>query len=66
MTLIRDIAQRAMVTGYLTLAAEEELRRLMQVKYGAEDFSAFMKLQRAAMEGVVKQESRELATQQTA
>jgi len=60
---IREVVQQAMTTGYLTIAAEEQLRRLLTTKYGLEDFKAFMKLQQAAMEGQVRQESRELARQ---
>ncbi|WP_199311185.1 hypothetical protein [Trichocoleus sp. FACHB-69] len=61
---IREVVQQAMTTGYLTIAAEEQLRRLLTTKYGLEDFKAFMKLQQAAMEGQVRQESRELARQE--
>lgn len=57
---ISDLVQQAIETGYLTLAAEEQLRSLLQVKNGPEEITAFMRLQRAAMNGSVKQESREL------
>lgn len=57
---ISDLVQQAIETGYLTLAAEEQLRSLLQVKNGPEEITAFMQLQRAAMNGIVKQESREL------
>lgn len=60
MASICEVVQQALVTGYLTIEAEEQLRRLLQRKYGHEDFNAFMKLQQAAMRGYVKQESREL------
>jgi hypothetical protein len=60
MTLIREIVQQALTTGYLTLEAENRLRSLLKTKYDVEDFKAFMKLQAAAFEGAVKQESREL------
>lgn len=59
MTLIRDLVQKALKTGYLTLEAEEQLRVLLATRYGVEDFNAFMSLQEAAMTGQVKQESRE-------
>ncbi|MBD1837583.1 hypothetical protein [Coleofasciculus sp. FACHB-501] len=58
---IREVVQHALSTGYLTVAAEEQLRRLLTTKYGLEDFNAFMQLQQAAMLGQVRQESRELA-----
>ena len=60
MSLIRDLVQQALATGYLTIAAENQLRQLLRTKYGMEDFNAFMALQTAAMSGQVKQESREL------
>lgn len=59
MARIRDLAQQALKTGYLTLEAEEQLRRLLSSRYGLEDFNAFMILQEAAMQGRVRQESRE-------
>jgi hypothetical protein len=60
MILIREIVQQALTTGYLTVEAENELRLLLRTKYDLEDFKAFMKLQAAAFEGLVQQESREL------
>lgn len=59
MTLIRDLVQKAMKTGYLTLEAEDQLRVLLAARYELEDLNAFMILQEAAMTGQVKQESRE-------
>ncbi len=59
MTLIRDIARGAMATGYLSLEAENQLRRLLKAHYELEDFNAFMALQSAVMMGQVRQESRE-------
>lgn len=60
MYLIREVVQQALKTGYLSVAAEEQLRHLLKNKYDLEDLDAFMKLQFAAMSGQVKQESREL------
>jgi hypothetical protein len=61
MLLIRDIVQQALATGYLTIAAQEQLRQLLQTtKYEKEDINAFMALQKAAMDGYVKQEIPEL------
>jgi hypothetical protein len=60
MSLIREIAQQALSSGYLTVEAENQLRQLLSKKYEWEDFRAFIRLQQAAMEGLVKQESREL------
>ena len=58
--LIRELVKQALTTGYLTIEAEENLRILLRKKYELEDFEAFIKLQQAAMLGLVKQESREL------
>lgn len=60
MNLIRKIVHQSLATGYLTVEAEEQLRQLLRTKYDFEDFTAFISLQKAAMEGRVKQESREL------
>jgi hypothetical protein len=57
MVLIRDLVQQVLVTGYLTLAEENQLRSLLKTKYEIEDLNAFMSLQEAAMNGSVKQES---------
>jgi uncharacterized protein YjaG (DUF416 family) len=59
MTRIRDVVQEALTTGYLTVKAENQLRKLLAARYDSEDFNAFMKLQEAAMMGQVRQESRE-------
>lgn len=63
MSLIREIVQQALATGYLTVEAENLLRQMLAKKYDSEDFSAFMTLQRAAMSGRVRQQSRELIQQ---
>ncbi|MBE9045406.1 hypothetical protein IQ255_13530 [Pleurocapsales cyanobacterium LEGE 10410] len=60
MKLIREIAQQALNTGYLTVEAEEKLRIMLRNKYELEDLEAFIDLQQATMIGIVKQESREL------
>lgn len=61
MVLIRDLAQEAMTIGYLTVEAENLLRRMLTTTtYELEDLNAFMTLQLATMSGMVKQESREL------
>ncbi|PLZ88504.1 hypothetical protein CEN44_15195 [Fischerella muscicola CCMEE 5323] len=59
MIRIRDVVQKALSTGYLTVEAENQLRKLLSTRYDLEDFNAFMALQEAAMTGRVKQESRE-------
>ncbi len=57
---IREVVTQAIATGYLTLEAEEQLRRMLSQKYSEEDFEAFIQLQHAAMTGRVRQQSREL------
>lgn len=59
MLYIRELVKQALETGYLTLEAEETLRRMLSTEYSEEDFEAFIKLQQAAMAGLVKQQSRE-------
>ncbi len=59
MTRIRDVVKQALATNYLTVEAENQLRHLLTTQYDLEDFNAFMVLQEAAMNGKVKQESRE-------
>ena len=60
MSRIREIVQNTLKTGYLTIEAEEQLRQLLLTKYEWEDFKAFIRLQQEAMEGRVRQQSREL------
>ena len=60
MKLIREVVKQALKTGYLTLEAEENLRKMLKNKYDLEDLEAFIDLQQATMVGMVKQESREL------
>jgi hypothetical protein len=60
MLAIRDLVHQALTTGYLSVTEEEQLRSLLKAKYTLEDMRAFMQLQLAAMNGCVKQESREL------
>ncbi|KYC43453.1 hypothetical protein WA1_11280 [Scytonema hofmannii PCC 7110] len=59
MILIRDLVRQVMITGFLSVATEEQLRQLLRTKYDLEDFNAFMTLQEAAMAGLIRQESRE-------
>jgi hypothetical protein len=60
MILIREVVRQALRMGYLTVEAEDQLRRLVRTKYDSEDFKAFMTLQQTALTGQVKQESRKL------
>ncbi|GAB1544743.1 hypothetical protein NUACC21_74190 [Scytonema sp. NUACC21] len=58
--MIRDVVRQAMITGFLSVAAEEQLRQLLRTKYDLEDLNAFISLQEAAMAGLIRQESREM------
>jgi hypothetical protein len=58
MITIRDIVHKALANSYLTVEAEEQLRWLLSTQYDQEDLKAFMRLQEAAMDGHVQQESR--------
>jgi hypothetical protein len=60
MMLIRELVEKVLKAGYLSVETEEQLRNLLQTKYDSEDFNAFMDLQQAAMSGFVKQQSREI------
>lgn len=60
MVLIREVVEQAFATGYLSLAAENQLRQLLTTKYEEEDLNAFITLQQAVMDGYVLQQSREL------
>ncbi len=59
MASISDLVQNTIKAGYLTIEAEEQLRKLLATQYSPEDLNAFVTLQEAAMNGRVKQESRE-------
>lgn len=61
MISIRELVQSTLTTGYLSLEAENQLRTLLQqTKYGLDDLQAFTRLQQAAMEGQIIQQSREM------
>ncbi|MBW4612790.1 MAG: hypothetical protein KME21_05820 [Desmonostoc vinosum HA7617-LM4] len=58
MILMQEIVQEALKTGYLSAAAEDRMRSLIQNNYDSEDLDAWIILQRAVSAGEVKQESR--------
>ena len=60
MKSIREIVKQAFDTGYLTVEAEEKLRLMLRNKYEIADLEAFIDLQQATMQGMVKQESKEI------
>ncbi|MBP0018841.1 MAG: hypothetical protein J7647_14995 [Cyanobacteria bacterium SBLK] len=57
---IREIVRDAISTGYLTIEAEDRLRHCLQTKLDRDAIGAFFKLQQCVMEGLVKQQAREL------
>ncbi|YAF95109.1 MAG: hypothetical protein AB3A66_21400 [Nodularia sp. CChRGM 3473] len=58
MVLIKEIVQQALNTGYLSVAAQNQMQVLLQASYDSDDLDAFIILQRAVVAGDVKQESR--------
>lgn len=52
--MINKIAHQALTTGYLTLEAENQLRLLLRTQYDSDDLTAFMKLQTAAADGMIR------------
>lgn len=57
---IEELVKQALDSGYLSLEAEEMLRMmLINRKYSDEALEAFCRLQQAAMNGKVRQQSRE-------
>lgn len=61
MYYLQEVVKHAIETGYLSMEAEESLRRLLGKQCSEEDLEAFIALQDAAMTGKVRQQSRELA-----
>ena len=57
MASISDLVQKSLLAGYLTIEAEEQLRKLLTTHYNDEDLNAFVSLQEAAITGQVIQES---------
>ncbi|MBW4560639.1 MAG: hypothetical protein KME32_05675 [Mojavia pulchra JT2-VF2] len=58
MVFIKEIVQQALTTGYLSLAAQNQIQVLLQGDYDSEDLDAYIILQRAVVAGDVKQEAR--------
>ena len=56
---ICEIVQRAIAARFLTVEAEDLLRQQLRIKYGPDDFTAFIRLQMAVLDGCVAQESRQ-------
>ncbi|NES20506.1 MAG: hypothetical protein F6K41_16635 [Symploca sp. SIO3E6] len=59
MSMISEIVNQVIHSGYLTLETEEQLKELFAVRYDVEDIDALIQLQQAAKSGQVKQQSRE-------
>lgn len=55
---MKEIVEQALNTGYLSLAAQHQIRLLLQSDYDSEDLDAYIILQRAVVAGDVKQEPR--------
>lgn len=59
MSIISEIVYQVIQSGYLTVEAEEKMRRLFATGYNLEDIEALTLLQQATRSGRVKQQSRE-------
>jgi predicted DNA-binding protein len=59
MTVVREIVLKALKTGYLSVEAEEKLRQQFTKQHSLADIDALARLQWAAMNGLLKQESRQ-------
>ncbi|MBD1923700.1 hypothetical protein H6F77_21890 [Microcoleus sp. FACHB-831] len=59
MTVVREIVLKALKTGYLTVEAEEKLRQQFTKQHSLADIDALARLQWAAMNGLLTQESRQ-------
>jgi hypothetical protein len=57
MIFIKEIVQQALNTGYLSIAAQNQIRLLLQSDYDSEDLDAYIILQRAVVAGDVRQEA---------
>ena len=55
---MKEIVQQALNTGYLSIAAQNQIRLLLQSDYDSDDLDAYIILQRAVVAGDVKQEPR--------
>lgn len=58
MAVIKEIAQQALSVGYLGIAAQNQINRLLQSNYDSDDVDALIILQRAIASGKVQRESR--------
>jgi hypothetical protein len=57
MMAITEIVQQALTTGYLSVMAQNQLRKLLQTNYDSEDLDALIILHRSIVAGEVKKES---------
>ena len=58
MNEFKEFIEQIIITGYLSIESEQKLRKLIQKSnYSWEEVQAFVKLQKAAIHGQVKQES---------
>jgi len=57
MIFMKKIVEQALTTGYLSVAAQNQIRSLLQSDYDSEDLDALIILQRAVVAGDVKKEA---------
>lgn len=60
MSIISEIVDRVLKSGYLTTEAEEQMRLIFTLRHNLEDIEALTRLQKAASSGRIKQQSRQL------
>ncbi|NEO33386.1 MAG: hypothetical protein F6K36_23765 [Symploca sp. SIO3C6] len=60
MSIISEIVDRVLQSGYLSTEAEEQMRLIFTLRHDLEDIEALTRLQQAATSGRVTQQSRQL------
>jgi hypothetical protein len=57
MIVIKEIVQQALINGFLSVKAQQQINSLLKTSYDSEDIDALIVLQRSIRSGKVKQES---------
>ncbi|BAY93354.1 MULTISPECIES: hypothetical protein [unclassified Tolypothrix] len=55
---MKEIVEQALTTGYLTIAAQNQIQSLLASDYDSDDLDAYIILQRAVVAGDVTKEAR--------
>ncbi|NEQ78596.1 MAG: hypothetical protein F6K23_39775 [Okeania sp. SIO2C9] len=59
MSIISEIVDRVLKSGYLSTETEEQMRLIFTLRHNLEDIEALTRLQQAASSGRVRQQSRQ-------